>query len=74
VRALEGQVRLIGVDLGAGIVTPGVDEVLSGKYDKLARTVYFYVNPAMLAKATPQDNEFSNCHSTTWKSSYASQT
>lgn len=56
--AMEGQVRMIGIDLGAGPVTPGVQEVLAGKYDKLARTVYIYVNPALLAKASPQDIEF----------------
>ncbi len=58
VRALEGQVRAIGVDLGAGVVMPGVEEVLAGKYDKLARSVYLYVNTALLAKASAQDNEF----------------
>jgi phosphate transport system substrate-binding protein len=57
-RAVEGQVRVIGVDLGAGVVNPGLDEVVSGKYDKLARIVYIYVNAALLAKASPQDVEF----------------
>jgi phosphate transport system substrate-binding protein len=56
--AVEGQVRVIGVDLGAGVVNPGLDEVVSGKYDKLARIVYIYVNAALLAKSGPQDVEF----------------
>lgn len=58
VRAFDGQVRIVGIDLGGGVVMPGADEVLAGKYDKLARTVYLYFNPALLSKASPQDNEF----------------
>jgi len=57
-RALDGQVRVVGIDLGAGVVTPSVEDVLAGKYDKLSRSVYLYVNPAMLAKGSTQDNEF----------------
>lgn len=57
-RTLDGQVRAIGVDFGAGAVMPGTDEVLSGKYDKLSRTVYLYVNAGLLAKSSPQDVEF----------------
>jgi phosphate transport system substrate-binding protein len=57
-RAMEGQVRVIGLDLGAGVVMPGPDEVLAGKYDKLSRTVYLYINTALLAKTSPQDIEF----------------
>jgi len=58
VRALEGQVRVVAIDLGAGAVMPGIEEVIAGKYDKLSRTVYLYINPALLAKANVQDNEF----------------
>lgn len=57
-RAADGQVRVLGIDLGAGVVNPGLDEVVSGKYDKLARIVYIYVNAALLAKSSPQDIEF----------------
>ena len=57
-RSMEGQVRAIGLDLGAGAVTPGSDEVLAGKYDKLSRTVYLYINSNMLAKGSAQDVEF----------------
>ena len=57
-RALEGQVRIIGVDFGAGVVHPRQEEVLAGRYDRLSRIVYFYLNPAQLAKAPAQDVEF----------------
>jgi len=57
-RAAEGQVGVIGIDLGAGVVNPGLDEVVSGKYDKLARIVYNYINAGLLAKSSPQDVEF----------------
>lgn len=56
--AMEGQVRIIGIDFGAGVVTPKQDVIQSGKYDRLARTVYLYVNSAMLSKAGSQDIEF----------------
>lgn len=59
VRAMEGQVRAVGIDFGAGVVPPGVDEVMAGKYDKLSRTVYLYVNSTLLAKGSPQDQAFS---------------
>ena len=58
-QSLDGQVRKLGLDLGAGVVLSGVEEVLSGKYDRFARTVYLYVNPALLAKGSAQDIEFS---------------
>lgn len=57
-QSLDGQVRKLGLDMGAGVVTPGAEEVSSGKYDKFARTVYLYVNPALLAKGSAQDIEF----------------
>lgn len=57
-KAMEGQVRPISIDFGAGPVAPGTDEVAAGKYDKLARTVYLYVNATALAKASPEDIEF----------------
>lgn len=59
-KAMEGQVRPISVDFGAGAVAPGADEVAAGKYDKLARTIYLYVNTAALAKASPEDIEFTS--------------
>lgn len=55
---MEGQVRVVGLDLGSGPVVPGVEEVLAGKYDKLARTVYVYLNSSLLAKGTSQDVDF----------------
>jgi phosphate transport system substrate-binding protein len=57
-QSLEGQVRKVAIDFGAGIVFPGQDEVISGKYDKLSRVVYIYINSALLAKAGPQDVAF----------------
>ena len=57
-QALDGQVRKVGIDLGAGPVQAGAEEVMAGKYDKLARTVYLYVNTAMVSKAGVQDIEF----------------
>ena len=56
--SFDGQVRMLMVDMGSGMVAPGVDEVLAGKYDKLARSVYLYINPALLAKGSQQDTEF----------------
>ncbi len=53
--ALSGQVRPIGIDFGAGVVNPGNDEIANGKYDKLTRTVYMYVNAAALAKSSSDD-------------------
>jgi phosphate transport system substrate-binding protein len=57
-RALDGQVRVVGLDLGSGVVMPGADEVLAGKYDKLSRMVYLYINANLLAKGNAQDVEF----------------
>ena len=59
-KAMESQVRAISIDFGAGAVTPGVDEVSAGKYDKLSRTVYLYINVAALAKSSPADIAFTN--------------
>jgi len=56
--AMEGQLRMVGIDFGAGAVKPTRDVILAGKYDQLARTVYLYVNSAMLASAGTQDIEF----------------
>lgn len=59
-KAMEGQVRVIGIDFGAGVVTPGAEEVAAGKYDKLSRTVYLYVNTAALAKSSAEDIAFTH--------------
>jgi hypothetical protein len=37
---------------------PGHDEIASGKYDKLSRIVFFYINSALLAKSAPSDIDF----------------
>ncbi len=57
-KALEGQVRAVGIDFGSGVVNPGADEIAAGKYDKLARTVYLYINASALAKSSPDDIAF----------------
>ena len=59
-KAMEGQVRAVAVDFGAGPVVPGIDEVSAGKYDKLTRTVYVYANPAAIAKSSADDIAFVN--------------
>ncbi|HQS31658.1 MAG: hypothetical protein B7X59_08595 [Polaromonas sp. 39-63-203] len=59
-KAMEGQVRPVSIDFGAGPVAAGVDEVAAGKYDKLSRTVYLYVNAAALAKSSPEDIAFTS--------------
>ena len=59
-KAMEGQIRPISIDFGDGPVTPGADEVASGKYVKLSRTVYLYINAAALAKSSPDDIAFTN--------------
>ncbi len=56
--AMEGQVRVIGIDFGAGPIKPTRDAILAGKYDQLARTVYLYINSRMLSTTAPQDIEF----------------
>lgn len=56
--ALSSQVRPVGIDFGAGVVVPNAEDIAAGKYDKLARTVYVYVNPAALVKAAPDDLAF----------------
>ena len=57
-KVLDGQVRILGIDFGSGVVVPSTETVLAGKYDKLARTVYLYINQPMVAKSGPQDAEF----------------
>lgn len=59
-KAMEGQVRTVAVDFGAGPVVPGRDEISAGKYDKLSRTVYLYVNTAALMKASDDDIAYVN--------------
>lgn len=56
--AMGGQVRVVPLDFGAGPVMPSAESVQSGRYDRLARMVYLYVNQAQLAKQPPQDIEF----------------
>ena len=55
---MANDVRIIGIDFGAGAVIPSIKNVVDGKYDALSRTIYLYVNLSMLAKANPQDIEF----------------
>lgn len=57
--SMAADLRMVAIDFGAGPVIPSAAEVLSGKYDKLSRTVYLYVNLTLLAKAEPLDVEFS---------------
>ena len=57
-KALDGQVRILGIDFGTGIVVPSTETILAGKYDKLARTVYLYINQPMVLKGGAQDTEF----------------
>lgn len=56
--AMESQLRILGIDFGSGAVVPNADAVLSGRYDKLARTVYLYMNPAMVTTLSPTDKDF----------------
>ena len=56
--SMASDIRMIGIDFGAGPVIPSAKEVAAGKYDKLSRTVYLYVNVPMLLKADPGDLEF----------------
>ena len=56
---MASDVRIIGIDFGTGPVVPSAQEVAAGKYDKLSRTVYLYVNVAMLLKTEMNDIEFS---------------
>ena len=57
-KAMEGQVRPVGINFGAGVAVPSLEDVSAGKYDKLSRTVYLYVNTAALAKSSPEDVAF----------------
>ena len=57
-KAFEGQVRTIAVDLGKGPVQPSAEEVLAGRYDKLSRQVFVFLNPAMIAKTSAVDQSF----------------
>ena len=57
---MEAQIRAVPVDFGAGAITPGNDEISAGKYDKLTRTVYLYVNTGALAKAAGNDLAYVN--------------
>ena len=52
---MEGQVKAVGIDFGAGAVVPGSEEVAAGKHDKLSRTAYVYVNTAALATSSFED-------------------
>ncbi len=56
--SMATDIRMIGIDFGAGPVIPSAKEVAAGRYDKLSRTVYLYVNVPMLLKADPGDVEF----------------
>ena len=56
--SMASDLRMIGIDFGQGAVIPSSKEVMAGKYDKLSRTVYLYINLALLSKADPQDIDF----------------
>ena len=56
--SMATELRMVGIDFGAGSVIPSIKEVMAGKYDKLSRTVYLYVNLALLAKAEQKDVDF----------------
>ena len=45
---MASDVRIIGIDFGTGPAVPSAQEVAAGKYGKLSRTVYMYVNVAKL--------------------------
>lgn len=56
--SMVNDLRVIAIDFGAGPVVPSAKEVAAGKYDKLSRTVYLYVNVPMLMKADLADIAF----------------
>ncbi len=56
--SMSNDLRIIGIDFGSGPVIPSSKELLSGKYDKLSRTIYLYANLALLTKAEPNDQAF----------------
>ncbi len=56
--SMANDLRIIGIDFGAGAVVPSSKEILSGKYDRLSRTIYLYANMASVAKAEPTDQAF----------------
>lgn len=56
--SMASDLKVIGIDFGAGPVIPSTKEVMAGRYDKLSRTVYLYVNLALLAKAEQKDIDF----------------
>lgn len=57
-RALDDQIRPIGINFGNNVVMPGLEEVANGKYERLSRILYIYVNQGLLEKSNPQDIEF----------------
>jgi phosphate transport system substrate-binding protein len=56
--SMANDLRIIGIDFGTGPVVPSSKELLSGKYDKLSRTIYLYANMALVTKAEPTDQAF----------------
>mgnify|MGYP000084733993 CR=1 FL=1 len=57
-KAMDAQIWAGAIDFGAVGVAPGIDEISAGKYDKLTRTAYLYVNNAALAKASANNQAF----------------
>lgn len=56
--AMEGKVRVLGIDFGTGVVMPSPDTVLANQYGALSRIVYLYINQPMVIKAGGQDIAF----------------
>jgi phosphate transport system substrate-binding protein len=52
------QVRIVKINFGEGPIEPTEQTIASGSYGALARSVYFYVNPTELAKASPDSRDF----------------
>ncbi|MGH7506449.1 MAG: substrate-binding domain-containing protein, partial [Longimicrobiales bacterium] len=44
----EQRLKLLGVDAGAGCVTPSPETVRNGRYEPLSRPLFIYVNAASL--------------------------
>jgi phosphate transport system substrate-binding protein len=52
------QLRIVKINFGEGPIEPSEQTIASGRYGALARTVYFYLNPAELAKANADSQAF----------------
>ncbi len=53
------QVRKIPLSFNAaGYVMPNAENILNGRYEKLSRSLYFYVNPSLFSKLDSADLSF----------------